>query len=226
MPAGAAGLDWPRMVTNGPNHMNIHPIALTPPTASGGTIYQGLDGAIIYNRWLDGGTTWEGWQLLDGMTSSDYLGFSADSYAWADPKGDTLCFVVGNSWYDQFIMKSTDNGVNWTKTVIWPCPYNFWAGGDTTGNFYCVDGASAVALDDNGKAHVMFGLMRANGDEAGLKYWFPGTDGLLYWNEDKPTLPEVLTRNGWMRTVTWSDGSRIRMSGQHSPPRSPIITCR
>jgi hypothetical protein len=191
-PSGAPGIDWPRMITNGTDHKNIHIIALTPPTASGGVVYQGLDGALVYNRSLDGGTTWDGWQILDGMTSSDYLGIPADTYAWADPKGDTLCFVVGDSWNDQFIMKSTDNGANWTKTVIWPCPYNFWAGGDTTGIFYCADGASAVTLDDNGKAHVLFGLQRGMGDETGAKFWYPFTDGLIYWNEDKPELPDVL----------------------------------
>jgi hypothetical protein len=191
-PSGAPGIDWPRMITSGPDHTNIHIIALTPPTASGGVVYQGLDGALVYNRSLDGGTTWDGWAILDGMTSSDYPGISADTYAWADPKGDTLCFVVGDCWYDQFIMKSTDNGATWTKTIIWPCPYNFWAGGDTTGIFYCPDGASAVALDKQGKAHVLFGLQRGMGDEAGAKWWYPFTDGLIYWNEDKPELPEVL----------------------------------
>ena len=192
IPSGATGIDWPRMVTGGPDHMNIHVIALTPPTANQGVVYEGLDGALVYNRSLDGGTTWSGWQILDGMTSSDYLGFTADAYAWAEPRGDTLCFVVGNNWYDQFIMKSTDNGDTWTKTVIWPCPYNFWAGGDTTGIFYCPDGVSAVALDESGKAHVLFGLQRAMGDESGAKYWYPWTDGLIYWNEDKPELPDVL----------------------------------
>ncbi|HNW76988.1 MAG TPA: T9SS type A sorting domain-containing protein, partial [Bacteroidales bacterium] len=117
------------------------------------------------------------------------------------------------SWYDQFIMKSNDNGATWTKTVIWPCPYNFWAGGDTTGIFYCPDGASAVALDKNGKAHVLFGLQRGMGDETGSKYWYPFTDGLIYWNEDKPELPEVLDPDwldengyviGWVQdTMVW-----------------------
>lgn len=212
MPSGAAGIDWPRMVTNGPDHMNIHIIALTPPTASGGNVYQGLDGAIVYNRSLDGGITWDGWQILDGMTSTDYLGFSADSYAWADPRGDTLCFVVGNNWYDQFIMKSTDNGSTWTKTIIWPSPFNFWAGGDTTGTFNCPDGSSAVALDKNGKAHVLFGFMRANGDEGGNKYWYPWTDGLIYWNEDKPELPQELDpvwleENGYI--VGWVQDTNV-----------------
>lgn len=212
-PSGAPGVVWPRMVTNGTEHTNIHIIGVTTPTANGGSVYQGMDGALVYNRSLDGGATWDGWQILPGMTSTEYPGISADSYAWAEPKGDTLCFVVGQSWYDQFIMKSNDNGATWTKTVIWPCPYNFWAGGDTTGIFYCPDGASAVALDKNGKAHVLFGLQRGMGDETGSKYWYPFTDGLIYWNEDKPELPEVLDPDwldengyviGWVQdTMVW-----------------------
>jgi len=97
--------------------------------------------------------------------------------------------VVGDSWNDQFLMKSIDNGTNWTKTIIWPCPYNKWAGPDTTGTFWCPDGASAIALDNNGKAHITFGLQRASGDAAGSKYWIPYTDGLVYWNEDMPQMP-------------------------------------
>ncbi|MBC8314686.1 MAG: T9SS type A sorting domain-containing protein [Bacteroidetes bacterium] len=191
-PTGASGMIWSRMISSGPDNMYLHVLCLTAPVANGGVIYQGLDGALVYNRSLDGGATWDGWQILDGMDDSEYLAFSADAYAWAEPHGDTLCFVTGDNWYDQFIMRSNDNGDNWTKTVIWSCPFNLWAGGDTTGNFNCPDGSSTVQLDNSGKAHVVFGYMRANGDEAGAKYWFPWTDGLLYWNEDMPELPQEL----------------------------------
>lgn len=220
IPSGADGIDWPRMVTNGQDHMNIHVIALTPPTASGGSVYQGMDGALVYNRSLDGGVTWDGWEILPGMTSAEYLGISGDAYAWAEPRGDTLCFVVGENWFDQFIMKSTDNGETWTKTIIWPCPYNLWNGGTATDTIFCPDGASAVALDKNGKAHVLFGLQRALGDESGAKYWFPYTDGLIYWNEDKPELPQELDPEwleengyviGWVQdTMVWySDPTQL-----------------
>jgi hypothetical protein len=191
-PSGAAGLLWPRVVSNGPDNMYIHIICMTSPTGNGGVVYQGLDGALVYNRSLDGGTTWGGWEILDGMTSTEYPGFNGDAYAWAEPMGETLCFTVGDSWQDQFIMKSTDNGDNWTKTMIWSCPWNFWAGPDTTGIFYCSDGCNAVALDLTGKAHVLFGLQRAMGDATGAKFWYPFTDGLIYWNEDMPELPQDL----------------------------------
>ncbi|NQV01177.1 MAG: T9SS type A sorting domain-containing protein [Bacteroidia bacterium] len=191
-PAGASGMIWSRMVTNGPDNMNLHALCLTAPVANGGVIYENLDGALVYNRSLDGGTTWDGWLILDGMDANEYLAFSADAYAWAEPHGDTLCFVTGDNWYDQFIMKSTDNGDNWTKTLIWSCPFNLWAGGDTTGTFNCSDGSSSVQLDKSGKAHVVFGFMRANGDETGAKFWYPFTDGVIYWNEDMPELPQEL----------------------------------
>ena len=177
-PSGSPGMSWPRMVTSGPSHNNIHVIALTTPVANGGVTYQGLDGALLYNRSLDGGTTWSGWQLLTGMTSALYIGFQADSYAWAEPKVDTLCFVEGDSWNDLFIMKSTNNGATWTKTIAWSCPYNLWPGTTTVPEHFCPDGSNAVALDNFGKAHVAFGRQRANGDNAGVKYWYPFTDGV------------------------------------------------
>ncbi|MFH1298056.1 MAG: T9SS type A sorting domain-containing protein, partial [Bacteroidota bacterium] len=65
-------------------------------------------------------------------------------------------------------------------------------GGDTTGAFFCPDGTCSVALDNTGKAHVVFGLQRASGDEAGGKYWYPFTDGVVYWNENMPALPEMM----------------------------------
>lgn len=133
-PQGASGIGFLRMITNGPDNQNIHILALTGPVAAGGNLFQGLDGAIVYTRSLDGGSTWEEWRVLDGMTAQDYLGFN-DTHTWAQAKGDTLAFVVGYRWYDLFIMKSLDNGASWTKTLLWPCPFNLWQGGDTTGTF-------------------------------------------------------------------------------------------
>lgn len=213
-PAGASGLLWGRMVTSGADRMTVHVMVMTSPAANGGVPYQGLDGALVYNRSLDGGTTWDGWELPDGMTSSEYLGFGGDSYAWAEPNANTLAFVVGDSWNDQFIMKSTDNGDNWEKIMIWDCPYDLWAGGDTTGDFYAPDGSSAAAIGPDGKIHVVFGLLENYGDEAGDKYYYPWRDGLIYWNTSMAELPEVLDPDelfangnmiGWLQdTTVWS----------------------
>jgi len=205
-PSGATVMAWPRMVTNGTNRNNIHIIALTEPTANGGVVYQGLDGALLYNRSTDGGVTWIGWQLLPGMTSAQYLGFGGDDYAWAEPKGDTLCFIAGagvSQWNDEFIMKSTDNGTTWTKTKIWTCPYDLWPGTTATDTFYIPDGGCAAAIDKNGKVHVAFGRQRAIGDATGAKSYFPFTDGLIYWHEGMAPLPQSLDVDsifvGWVK---------------------------
>ena len=198
-PVGAVDISWPRVVTNGPDNMYIHIICLTY------TIYQNLDLALLYYRSLDGGATWDmEHRVIDGLTSADYLGFSADMYGWAQPKGDTLAFCYGDSWHDLAIMKSTNNGTDWDQIVVWPCPYNLWAGGDTTGTFLAPDGTVALALDNDGKAHLASGIMYASGDDLGNKYWVPFSDGLIYWNEDMPQLPVILD---W--DALYADGTMI-----------------
>ncbi|NQV01592.1 MAG: T9SS type A sorting domain-containing protein [Bacteroidia bacterium] len=215
-PAGAVDISWPRVVTNGPDNMYVHIIATTY------TIYQGLDPyALLYYRSMDGGVTWDiQHRVIEGMTSADYIGFSSDMYGWSQPKGDTIAFAFGDSWRDLAIMKSYNNGLDWEKIVVWPCPYNLWNGGDTTGTFLAPDGTLALALDKYGKAHIASGIMYASGDEAGATYWVPKSDGLIYWNEDMPQLPEVLdwdelynngTMIGWVTdtNVFYADDSQI-----------------
>jgi hypothetical protein len=195
-PSGATGLIWPRVVTNGTNNKNIHILVVTTPVANGGTAYQGLDGALIYYRSTDGGTTWDKQGIiLPGMTSTDYLGFSGDSYTWAEPKGDTLAFVYGDDWCDTFLMMSTDNGETWTKKLIVENFYKMQASGNVTPNFPTCDGTVAAVIGKNGTVHVAFGRMRAKGDADGRKY-YPYTDGLVYWNStmaaiDTTTLTDI-----------------------------------
>jgi len=191
-PTGASGMLWPRMVTSGDDHMSVHVFAMTAPVANSGVVWNDMDGALVYNRSLDGGDTWDGWLQMDLMTSAEYLGFSGDAYAWAQPVGNTLAFVVGDGFNDEFIMKSEDNGDTWTKTIIWDCPYDLWTGVDSTGDFYNSDGSSAAAIGPDGKVHVVFGFGRGSGDIGGATYWTINNDGLIYWNEDMPELPQEM----------------------------------
>jgi hypothetical protein len=189
LPSTISGMLWPRAVTNGTNHTNIHIIALTMPVSFGGQVYNGLDGALLYCHSLDGGVTWSSWTQLPGMTSSEYTLFSADEYAFAEPKGDTLAFTSGSSNQDQFLMKSTDNGTTWTKTIIYHSLYNL--GGTSPGWYFCPDGTSAVALDNQGIAHVVFGLQQDSLASAG-GYYNILAEGLVYWNENMPQLDQSL----------------------------------
>ena len=191
-PAGDGYILWCRAVTSGPDHNRIHLLALTLPTSHGGSLYEGLDGALLYSLSNDGGNTWEMQnEVLDGMTADDYTGFEGDSYAFAEPVGDAIAFVVGNPWTGLFMMKSTDGGENFDKTTIWEHPYPGWELGMPTDTFYCADGAQSLALDNTGRAHVAFGISRVQADDENT-YWYPWVDGIAYWNEDMPAFTNNL----------------------------------
>lgn len=185
---------WNRAITSGENNMRVHAMAVTASTVYSGTPYEGLNGALLYSMSNDGGATWDIENtILDGMGSDDYVGYDGDTYTFAEPKGDIVAFVVGESWYDMFLMKSTDGGQTFTKTVIWDHPYPLFdpEAPTLTDTFYCVDGSQSCVIDMAGKVHVSFGINRAHSD--GLEsFWFPYVDGIGYWNEDMPTFSNDL----------------------------------
>lgn len=191
-PPGQAYILWNRTITSGTDNNRVHILSVTLPTTHGGTPYEGLDGALLYSLSTDGGNTWEMEnEILDGMSSDDYYGFSADNYTWSEPKGDIVAFVVGETWFDLFLMKSTDGGETFEKTIIWEHPYPFWQYGTVADTFYCADGAHSIVIDDNDLVHVVFGINRAYADDQG-SYWFPFVDGIAYWNENMPTFSNNL----------------------------------
>ncbi|MFZ4705865.1 MAG: T9SS type A sorting domain-containing protein [Bacteroidales bacterium] len=181
-PTGTS-LSWPRVITDGPDHNIIHLFC------NSYNAYLGQAQALLYSRSQDGGATWDiDNQIIPGTGSDSYTEISADVYVWAEPRANTLAFVCGSPWIDLFLMKSTDNGDNWTKTVIWENPYPFFdfASTLTTDTIWAPESVS-VALDASGKAHVAFGIGRVAHPEATTTYSFwPYTDGVGYWNEDMP----------------------------------------
>jgi hypothetical protein len=187
-------ISWTRTTTSGVDNSVIQMLAITWPIANGGTTYEDLNGAILYSRSSDGGVTWDPQhQIIEGMTADDYIGFSADDYEWAVSGENNIAFLVGDSWHDFFLMKSSDGGDNWEKTIIWENPYPFFDPENpiVTDTFYCVDGTHHLAFDSQGKVHVVFGINRAYSDGA-QTYWFPGIGGIGYWNEDLPAFSNNL----------------------------------
>lgn len=181
-------ISWNRSTTSGVDNSTMQLLYITWPTGNGGPIYEGLNGALLYSRSSDGGDSWDyQHELLDGMTGDDYYGISADNYEWAASKGDNIAFLVGDVWIDMFLMKSSDGGDTWTKTVIWEHPYPLYDFTYATDTFYCVDGTHHLAFDSQNKIHVVFGINRAYADDGGSGFWFPGIGGIGYWNEDMPT---------------------------------------
>lgn len=179
---------WNRSITSGINNMRVHTMAVTASTVYSGTPYLGLNGALVYSLSTDGGNTWQMEnEVLEGMTSDNYVGFDGDTYCFAPPKGDIVAFIVGDSWYDLFLMKSTDGGETFEKTLIWEHPYPFFdpQAPFVTDTFYCADGSHTCIIDNDGIVHVAFGIDRAYSDGTST-YWFPFIDGIAYWNENMP----------------------------------------
>ncbi len=209
LPTGVPVMWWPRAMTNGTNRTNIHIIALTYPVANGGVIYNGIDGALLYCRSLDGGVTFSAWTQLPGTTSTDYTMFAGDSYSFAEPRGDTLAFTFGGDLTDLVLMKSTDNGTTWTKTIIWHSLYSL---GGTSPSFYnACDGSQTVVLDNHGFAHVACGFNQDSAYGASNHYYNRTAFGIIYWNEHMPQLdqgldPSTLFANhqwiGWLKDTS------------------------
>ena len=194
-PVDDAELLWPRMVTAGENHNTIHVITLV----GSGYTYEGLTMALTYSRSDDGGETWDpNCEILDGMTEDDLAGVSADDYAWAIPRGDTIAFVVFGGVADGFVMKSFDNGDTWEKVRFYKSPDPFFDGnGGDLPQCGGGDGYNDVQIDEDGNVHVVFGRQIHQddvADDGSWSYW-PYSDGLIYWNETMPELDTAQITN-------------------------------
>lgn len=183
-PTGAE-VTWPRVTTVGDT---IHILSASYVT------YENMENPIIYSRSLDAGVNWTH-TIIPGMDfASGELSYSADMYAWAHPKNGVLAFVVGNMWQDVYLMKSTDGGDTWTKSIIFdhPNPFTFDTGTpmDTT---YVCDGLLAAEIDNSGEVHVAFGATRVLVEDPASEQfsWFPFVSYLAYWNESMGVLTDL-----------------------------------
>lgn len=188
-----SGAWWPRMVSTSDT---CYLIAVTQQTAAtpAGSLYQGLNGAVVFSRSKDAGITWDITNVVpDGLTSTNFTGFGGDSYAIAC-KGTTVAVVAGSEAQDLYLSKSTDAGATWTATRIKQFPIPHWDYTTTTSDvdgdnvpdtIPTNDGTYAVVIDNAGMAHVFFGQTRVFQDApsaSGYSY-FPATDGLFAWRE-------------------------------------------
>ncbi len=188
-PPGNYSLVWHSMITSGTEHQYIHVLAYVYDDP-----YLGQDDALLYYRSSDGGVTWEiNGMLIDGLGSDFFTGIASLRYFWAQPVGKTLAFTYGFDYFDGLVFKSTDNGNTWQKTVVYQSPWNPFNIPDVTVPYGSGDGTSAIALDSQGKVHVVFGRDIWFHDvittPPGGWYYYPtSTEGLIYWNESMPTL--------------------------------------
>jgi hypothetical protein len=164
---------------------------MTSPTDVGGTPYQGLDGALLYSRSQDGGQTWNPQNIiLDGLTSDDLGYINTDTYSFTK-RGDVIAFVMNNGVANGMIYKSEDDGDSWEVITFLETPYPTADENTLMNRYYTSDGFCDAVIDDEGKFHVAFGRTFRVNEGDGLLYG-PGVDGLIYWNEDKPTLDSTI----------------------------------
>ena len=186
-------LIWNRSASGGNDGNTIHMIGVTASTAFGGLPFNGLDGALVYYRSQDGGITWDITNLqLPGMDTSMYYGMQGDHYA-ISAKGETVVVAYFDDWGDSYIVKSIDNGDTWTKTIFLDFPVDKYATDDgidlsadgVLDRVYSTDNYGTLILDDNGNAHVFYGVMLyADDDLADASFsWYPSTNGIAYWTE-------------------------------------------
>jgi len=205
------GTLWPRSAVGGPNNEYLHVISITVPEGgNGGLIHEGVNGHIIYHRSPDGGETWDQVDvIIPGLDSAFYNNMGVDAYS-IDARGSTVAVAVFGQWNDLALFKSTDNGETWTKTLVLDFPLDKYVPGtpydttdiggvDTTGpggsanadetalrSIYTTDGAGALAIDPDGKCHILYGEMFVSDsdfDQPGSNF-YPGINGIAYWNED------------------------------------------
>ena len=178
---------WPAITSIG---NTIHLIACTE--SDEGFLYQGIQTCLLYYRGTFNASnntiTWEAPRIVGDVTSADVKSFSGDAYAIA-AKGNTVAIVNAPTFGDVFLWKSSDNGVNFTKTTVFQHPYPGFEESTTLvlDTPYVADGSCAVAVDNAGNAHLAFGLTRLLNDDIsdGTYSYFTGICGLLYWNENQ-----------------------------------------
>ncbi len=194
---------WNRSAVGGLNNETIHMIAVTASSNFAGLPFNGLDGALVYYRSQDEGVTWDKMDVsLPSLDTTNFTGMSGDVYS-IDAKGETVVIAYFADWGDSFILKSDDNGDNWTRTTFLDFPvekYTMDDGFDLDSNgtmdqVYSTDNYGAVILDGNNNAHVFYGVMMYADDDLtdAQSSWFPGINGIAYWNESfgADTTPHV-----------------------------------
>lgn len=182
---------WARIATTGPDHTIVHIVCADQDTNGDG------ETNIFYVR----STDLENWTVsfFPELNNNGANQYSADDYCIA-AKGNTVAvlFVGGFSYQsDVLLVKSTDNGENWEKTVVWQYPFPDY--GDWNDAFvfdtmhhtsYSAPSMGSLALDNNGNAHVALTAMavKPSDQEGYYSYYFGlSADGVFYWKEgDEP----------------------------------------
>ena len=148
-PEGLADVTWPRIVSSGDDNSVLHLLSANDAALT----VTGQASSLFYSRSTDGGATWDpNMVVMEGTGAEYYIEQGADDYTWA-ARGNTVALLVADAWKDLFVMKSTDNGENWEKIIIWEHPYPFFEWEVTvTDTFFSVDNSASIAIGTGRKS--------------------------------------------------------------------------
>ena len=230
-PWGPANDTWAKAVsagTSGPNN-NVYVIFQGAGTST--VKVEGQIGPIYFSKSTDGGATWTPKAVIPEIDSTKYYGFSADTYS-IDAKGDVVAITAGTYKTDLLLLKSTDAGATWVKTLIQkhPIPFfdtctcgTFYLGNDTLADTVYSNAADAKVLIDNANTcHVWFTPYDYyDQDSTTTAYNIPYvTDDLIYWNET------MGADTGGARTyVSIASSIDYNGNGKLDIPSKPLSNC-
>jgi len=198
------GALWCKAATDGNNVYVLAITALVPASGDQSFIYKGMNGHLLFWRSTDAGLTWDIQDgIIPGVDSSKMASLSGDTYA-IDAHDGTVAVAVFDAWNDALVIKSLDGGTSWeTPTTIIDFPLTKYVddqgytvddigGVDPNGpssttdlEIFTSDGHVSVLVDNVGFVHVWAGRMWVLDDDLtdGNSSYYPGVNGLMYWNE-------------------------------------------
>jgi hypothetical protein len=185
------GVVWPAIDIAGPDDLTVHVVAINFAPESKRQLY--------YYRSLDGGVTWPVHDVtLAGLDTNLITYVEATGYA-IRAKGNHVAVAVFGTFNDSYLLESTDNGDNWTKTKFFDFPLDNYQidqgytyadiphthGADQYDSLtiFTTDNTGDLWIDDNEDVHIFYGtsyVLDALLTDT-LTQYFPASSGMNYW---------------------------------------------
>jgi hypothetical protein len=189
------GLTWARAASSG---NNIHAIISTSAASDG------FAAPVFYGRSTNAGASFDtvsaNFAVAAGYDTVNHAGdVGADSYEIA-ARGNVVAIAIAGTTEDVVLLKSTDNGTTWTRTIVRAFPMTKYVSGITDADgdgvadtLLGTTGNISVAIDNQNVVHVSWcDLLVFDADGAGLSVFLTATsDYINYWNDADKNIIEV-----------------------------------